>query len=84
MERRLFPFMIEGLKKGGLLIFETFIKSDNEAFNAFAKDSSHLLRKNELLKSFLDLEILFYQEKLIQRNNKDSSLALVARLVARA
>lgn len=84
LERRLFPFMIEGLKKGGLLIFETFIKSNNETFNAFAKDSSHLLRKNELLKSFLDLEILFYQEKLIQRNNKDSSLALVARLVARA
>ncbi len=43
----------------------------------------HLLHKNELLHAFLDLEILFYEETLIPRA-KDSSLALVARLVGRA
>lgn len=52
-----------------------------ESQNAFASDSNHLLRKNELLKAFLDLEILFYEEALIERK-KDSNLALVARLVA--
>lgn len=83
LERRLFPFMREGLKKGGILVFETFAKSEIESHNAFASDSSHLLHKNELLHAFLDLEILFYEETLIPRS-KDSSLALVARLVGRA
>ncbi|TLD85261.1 methyltransferase domain-containing protein [Helicobacter sp. MIT 11-5569] len=81
LERRLFPYMVEGLKKDGILIFETFIQSPVESQNAFTSDSSHLLRKNELLRAFLDLEILFYEETLITRE-KDSSLALVARLVA--
>lgn len=84
LERRLFPSILEGLRKNGILIFETFTRSDNESHNAFASDSSHLLRKNELLRAFLDLEILFYEEKLICRNQDSHSLALVARLVARA
>ena len=81
LDRRLFPYMIEGLKRGGILVFETFALSNVESQNAFASDSNHLLRKNELLKAFLDLEILFYEEALIERK-KDSNLALVARLVA--
>lgn len=82
LERRLFPFIREGLKKGGILVFETFVKSEIESQNAFASDSSHLLHKNELLHAFLDLEILFYEETLIQRTQ--DSLALVARLVGKA
>ena len=84
LERRLFPFIIEGLKEGGILVFETFAKSHNEAHNAFASNSPHLLRKNELLRAFLDLEILYYEEKLICKNQITNTLALVARLVARA
>lgn len=79
LERRLFPYIIKGLKKGGILIFETFGLSDVELHNAFASDSAHLLHKNELLRAFLDLEILFYEEALIERN---STYALVVRLVA--
>ncbi len=82
LERRLFPYMIDALKTGGILVFETFVRSDEESQNAFASDSSHLLRKNELLCAFLELEILFYEEALIKRT-KDSKKALVARLVAK-
>ena len=82
LERRLFPYIVNGLRQGGILVFETFAKSDIELHNAFASDSSHLLHKNELLRAFLELEILFYEENLIERT-KDSTLALVARLVAR-
>ncbi|WP_104721566.1 class I SAM-dependent methyltransferase [Helicobacter mesocricetorum] len=85
LERRLFPFIIEGLKKGGILIFETFVKNDDESCNAPISNPSHLLRKNELLKAFLDLEILFYEEKLTQvSNNYSPAFAITARLVARA
>lgn len=85
LERRLFPSIAKGLKKGGILIFETFAKSEKQSQNAFASDSAHLLHKNELLRAFLDLEILFYEETLIKRTkDSNSSLALVARLVAKA
>lgn len=84
LERRLFPFILKGLKKGGILVFETFALSDDENLNAFAKDSSHLLYKNELLRAFLDLEILFYEEKIIERTRSPLSKALVASLVAKA
>lgn len=81
LERRLFPLIIEGLKKGGILIFETFGKSYQESLNAFTGDSTYLLRKNELLRAFLDLEILFYEETLLAHHD---SPVLVVRLVARA
>ncbi|AWI33317.1 class I SAM-dependent methyltransferase [Helicobacter apodemus] len=85
LERRLFPFIIQGLKKGGILIFETFVKNDNETYNTPITNPSHFLRKNELLKAFLDLEILFYEEKPTQiLNNQSSTFAVTARLVARA
>ena len=77
--------LIQGLKKGGILIFETFVKNDNETYNAPITNPSHFLRKNELLKAFLDLEILFYEEKPTQiLNNQSSTFAVTARLVARA
>lgn len=82
LERRLFPSISGGLKRGGILVFETFVRDEIESHNAFASDSSHLLRKNELLHAFLDLEILFYEESLIT-HTKDS-LALIARLVGKA
>ena len=84
LERRLFPFMIEGLKRGGILVFETFVKNDDESYNA-STNPSHFLRKNELLRAFLDLEILFYEEKHTQiLNSQSSTPAITARLVARA
>lgn len=85
LQRHLFPSMRKGLRKGGVLVFETFVRSEIESHNAFASDSAHLLHKNELLHAFLDLEILFYEETLIQRTkDSDSPLALIARLVAKA
>ena len=83
LERRLFPFIREGLKKGGILVFETFARSEIESYNAFVQDSNHLLHKNEHLHAFLNLEILFYEETLIP-HIKDSTFALVARLVGKA
>ncbi|ACO04863.1 MAG TPA: methyltransferase domain-containing protein [Persephonella sp.] len=58
LNRRLFPQIIEGLKKDGVLIFETFLLEDDTQMK---KD--YLLRENELLHSFLKLHILFYEEK---------------------
>jgi SAM-dependent methyltransferase len=61
LNRRLFPLILDGLKAGGRLIFETFLKaSDVQPDPPFCDD--HLLRANELLHAFLELRIIYYCE----------------------
>ena len=61
LSRRLFPYIREGLKRGGILIFQTFLDSPNGG-----KEQPHCrdyrLRENELLHAFLSLKILLYRE----------------------
>jgi hypothetical protein len=48
----LFPFIQEGLKPGGVVIFHTLLESDNvEKSQEHCRE--YLLRKNELLHAFL-------------------------------
>ncbi|MBW2412362.1 MAG: methyltransferase domain-containing protein [Deltaproteobacteria bacterium] len=77
LNRRIFPYIKEGLRPGGLLIFETFLEtgySDSE--NKIQRD--YLLRENELLHAFLSLHILYYSE----RPGKDNDGQFLASLVA--
>lgn len=61
LNRRLFPYIKEGLIPGGLLIFETYLEGENQDYcQSSCRD--YLLRDNELLHAFLSLKILFYQE----------------------
>ncbi|MCX7760358.1 MAG: class I SAM-dependent methyltransferase [Hydrogenothermaceae bacterium] len=58
LERTLFPYIIEALKPKGVLIFETFLEgSPSKSSRDF------LLRQNELLYAFLQLNIIYYEEK---------------------
>lgn len=77
LERKLYSPIKEGLKKGGVLFFETFLKDENLKYNA-KMNPAYLLEKNELLKEFIDFEILYYESKIIESNE-----SLVASLVAR-
>lgn len=62
LHRRLFPQIIEGLCPGGLLIFETYLIDAGKAHpNGHHRD--YLLRRNELLRSFLPLRIIYYRER---------------------
>ena len=61
LNRRLFPYISEGLKTGGILIFETFLESEQNSDNQ-PTCRDYLLRKNELLHAFLSLRILYYRE----------------------
>ena len=61
LNRRLFPYIKEGLTPGGMLIFETYLDTPScSETDHFCRD--YLLRTNELLHAFLSLKILFYQE----------------------
>ena len=62
LHRRLFPYIKEGLKKEGILIFETYLETEDINLQRYF-NRDYLLRKNELLHSFLSLRILFYSEE---------------------
>ncbi len=76
LNRRLFPQIKEGLKEGGVLIFETFLLDSN----SHIKTKDYLLRKNELLQSFIDMRVVFYQERETEKITGEK--AHIASLVA--
>ncbi len=79
LNRRFFPQIKEALKKGGVIIFDTFIIAHGD----FDQPSNpeYLLRENELLHAFIGLEIIYYEEK--DETNLRGEKTRVASLVAR-
>jgi len=80
LKRRLFPQIVGGLKKNGLVVFETFLNSGDKSF-AQPSNPDFLLAKNELLDAFISLRILHYRE--YETHNMKGEKVVVAQLVAR-
>ncbi len=80
LNRRLVSQMKDALKSGGVLVFETFIVAHGD-FQMPTTNLDYLLRKNELLHSFIGLDIIYYEEK-IDTNLKGEKIKL-ASLVAK-
>jgi len=62
LDRRHFPLIKEALVEGGVLIFETFIKTEGEGYHQ-PSNLDFVLRTNELLHAFIGLDIVYYEEK---------------------
>jgi len=62
LDRTLFPRITAGLKKDGLLFFETYTIGQQRFGGPHNPD--FLLRPNELVEAFLDLFIIFYHERI--------------------
>ncbi len=74
LNRRLFPYIQEGLISGGVLIFETYLDGPvDDSYRPSTRD--YLLRKNELLHGFLSRNIVFYQEKKQRRHGETRHMA---------
>jgi SAM-dependent methyltransferase len=70
LDRRLFPMIKEGLRPGGVLIFESFIDK---------KKDEYCLKQNELLHAFQSFHIVYYEEKKSDYSEKfDKTVSLVA------
>jgi tellurite methyltransferase len=82
LNRRLMLQMHEALEKGGVVIFETFIQAHDKPEKG-SMNPDYLLEKNELLRVFCDLDIIYYEEKdIVNLRGEDARLAsLVARKV---
>ncbi|WP_457640126.1 class I SAM-dependent methyltransferase [Persephonella sp.] len=79
LNRRLIPQIKEGLKQGGVVIFETFTLPDGKGYFQ-PENKDFMLRKNELLHLFSDMYIVFYQET--DRIKPDGEKSFVSSLVA--
>lgn len=64
LNRGLFPAIIAGLTPGGVLIFETFRYDDRRPADSPHR-KAHYLNDNELLRAFIGLRIIFYQENIV-------------------
>jgi len=63
LDRKMFPFIIKALKKEGVFICETFVKTPNGVDYHNPTNPDFHLDLEELPKAFKDLEILLYEEK---------------------
>ena len=74
LQRSLIPQIKEGLRRGGMVVYETFTVEQVR----FGKPSNpeYLLKYNELLHLFLDFRCRFYQEGILETGKA------VARLIA--
>ncbi len=75
-QKSLIPQIKEGLKKGGMVMFETY-SIDQLKYGKNApgpKNPAYLLKHNELLDSFRDFRILYYREGEIAENKSVVSL----------
>jgi len=79
LNRRFYPQIKEALKPGGVLIFETFIVAHGDFKNP--ANPEFLLRRNELLHTFIGLDTIYYEEKdeINLRGEKIRVASLVAR-----
>lgn len=70
LDRRLFPMIQDGLRTGGVLIFESFMDEEKDKY---------CLKQNELLRAFQSFRVVYYEEKKTENSEK---FELTACLVA--
>ena len=80
LNRRLMAQMQTSLKEGGLIIFETFIVAHDTPEQG-SMNPAYLLAKNELLNAFIDMDIVYYEERsdINLRGEKNKIASLVAK-----
>jgi tellurite methyltransferase len=74
LQRSLIPQIRNGLKKGGMVVYETF--TVEQARFGRPRNPDYLLKHNELLHLFLDFRCRFYQEGILETEKA------MARLIA--
>ncbi|NIY77520.1 methyltransferase domain-containing protein [Thalassospira sp. HF15] len=80
LHRPLFPYLLDAVRPGGILIYETFMIG-NEAFGR-PRSPDFLLRRDELADTFSDWHILAHRQGPIHSTNGDEITAVKQSLVA--
>lgn len=75
LDRRLFPKIKKGLKKGGKVVFETYTTDHPSASGEGQMNPKYLLKPNELLERFRDFRILYYREGVVREGGRRKAIA---------
>ena len=75
LKRSLIPRIKKGLKKGGRIIFETYILEHRNISSEGPKDRKYYLKPNELLQLFKDFQVLFYREGIFKEGGRRKAVA---------
>jgi 2-polyprenyl-3-methyl-5-hydroxy-6-metoxy-1,4-benzoquinol methylase len=75
LKRSLIPKIKRGIKKGGRIIFETYILEHRSISTEGPKDRKYYLKPNELLRLFKDFQILFYREGIFKEGGRRKAVA---------
>ena len=75
LKRHLIPRIKKGLKKGGKVIFETYLLEHRTLGIGGPKQAKYFLKPNELLRLFKDFRILFYREGIFREGGKKKAVA---------
>lgn len=75
LRRNLIPKMKKGLKKGGKVIFETYILEQRNLGTGGPKQARYFLKPNELLRLFKDFRVLFFREGIFKEGGKKKAVA---------
>jgi tellurite methyltransferase len=75
LKRRLIPRIRKGLRKGGKVIFETYLLEHRTLATGGPKQAKYFLKPNELLRLFKDFRILFYREGIFREGGRRKAIA---------
>lgn len=73
LQRDLIPRMKEGLKNGGVILYETFLIDQHIRFGK-PKHREYCFERNELLKFFQDFRVIYYKEGFVTEEKAVASL----------
>jgi len=73
LQRSLIPQIKDGLRPGGMIVYETFIMEQATLFGK-PKNPDFLLKHNELLDIFRDFRCLRYREGIIEEQKAAASI----------
>lgn len=75
LNRRLIPKIKKGLKKGGSVIFETYLLEQRILGTGGPKHLRYFLKPNELLQLFKGFRILLYREGIFKEGGRRKAIA---------
>jgi 2-polyprenyl-3-methyl-5-hydroxy-6-metoxy-1,4-benzoquinol methylase len=75
LKRRLVSRIKKGLKRGGKVIFETYLIEHRTLGTGGPKQTKYFLKPNELLGLFKDFRVLFYREGIFREGGKRKAVA---------
>ncbi len=75
LKRKIMPQIKRGLKKGGWVVFETYLLEHRGLHAGGPKSPKYFLKPNEALHLFRGLRILFYREGIFEEEGKRKAIA---------